>query len=75
MVALDYNTGKLKWIIGDPTNWGEEYQQYFFTPVGDNFEWQWSQHAAMVTPEGYIFLLDNGNNKSKLKDNYVPCRE
>ena len=73
VVALDYNTGKLKWIIGDPTNWGEEYQQYFFTPVGDNFEWQWSQHAAMVTPEGYIFLLDNGNNKSKLKDSYVPA--
>lgn len=73
VAALDYNTGKLKWIIGDPTNWGEEYQQYFFTPVGDNFEWQWSQHAAMVTPEGYIFLLDNGNNKSKLKDSYVPA--
>lgn len=73
VVALDYNTGKLKWIIGDPTNWGEKYQQYFFTPVGDNFEWQWSQHAAMATPEGYIFLLDNGNNKSKLKDSYVPA--
>ena len=25
----------------------------------------------MVTPEGYIFILDNGNNKSKDKNNYV----
>ena len=25
----------------------------------------------MITPEGYVFILDNGNNKSKLKENYV----
>lgn len=73
VIAIDYDSGKLKWIIGDPTNWDEEYQKYFFTPVGDDFEWQWSQHAAMVTPEGYIFILDNGNNKSKVSDDYVPA--
>lgn len=75
VIAIDYDSGKLKWIIGDPTNWDEEYQKYFFTPVGDDFEWQWSQHAAMVTPEGYIFILDNGNNKSKVSDNYVPAED
>lgn len=73
VIAIDYDSGKLKWIIGDPTNWDEEYQKYFFAPVGDDFEWQWSQHAAMVTPEGYIFILDNGNNKSKVSDDYVPA--
>ena len=71
VINIDYDTGKLNWIIGDPTNWSEEYQKYFFTPIGDNFEWQWSQHAAMITPEGYVFILDNGNNKSKIKDEYV----
>ena len=75
VIALDYTTGQLKWIIGDPTNWSDEYQKYFFTPIGDNFEWQWSQHAAMVTPDGYIFLFDNGNNKSKIADNYVPAQD
>ena len=75
VIGLDYNSGDLKWIIGDPTNWDEEYQQYFFTPIGSNFEWQWSQHAAMVTPEGYIFILDNGNNKSKNADSYVPASQ
>ncbi len=29
----------------------------------------------MITPEGYVFLLDNGNNKSKIKENYVPAEE
>ena len=72
VINIDYKTEKLNWIIGDSTNWGKEYQKYFFKPVGDtNFEWQWSQHAAMITPEGYVFIFDNGNNKSKTKENYV----
>ena len=75
IINIDYSTKKLNWIIGDPTGWSEKYQKYFFKPVGDNFEWQWSQHAAMVTPEGYVFVLDNGNNKSKIKEEYVPALE
>lgn len=75
VIALDYTTGQLKWIIGDPANWSTEYQKYFFRPIGGNFEWQWSQHAAMVTPEGYIFLFDNGNNKSKIASNYVSAKD
>ena len=75
VINISYETGKLNWIIGDPTGWSEEYQKYFFTPVGDNFEWQWSQHAAMITPEGYVFILDNGNNKSKDEEEYVPATE
>ncbi len=75
VINIDYETGELNWIIGDPINWSEEYQKYFFTPIGDDFEWQWSQHAAMITPEGYVFILDNGNNKSKIKEEYVPASE
>ena len=75
VINIDYKTGELNWIIGDPTNWSEEYQKYFFTPVGDDFEWQWSQHAAMITPEGYVFILDNGNNKSKIEEEYVPAED
>ena len=71
VINISYETGNLNWIIGDSTNWSSEYQKYFFKPVGDNFEWQWSQHAAMITPKGYVFLFDNGNNKSKIKENYI----
>ena len=73
VINIDYNTKKLNWIIGDSKNWSKDYQKYFFKKVGENFEWQWSQHAAMITKEGYVFLFDNGNNKSKIKDNYVPA--
>ena len=75
VINIDYDTGKLNWILGDPEGWSDEYQKYFFKPVGDNFEWQWSQHAAMITPEGYVFLFDNGNNKSKNEKNYVKAED
>lgn len=71
VINIDYETSALNWIIGDPTNWSEEYQKYFFKPIEKDFEWQWSQHAAMITPEGYVFIFDNGNNKSKIKEEYV----
>ena len=75
VINIDYTSGKLNWIIGDSTNWSSEYQKYFFTPVGKAFEWQWSQHAAMITPEGYVFIFDNGNNKSKDSSKYVEASD
>lgn len=71
VINISYDTGKLNWIIGDSTNYSSEWQKYFFKPIGDNFEWQWSQHSAKITPDGYVFIFDNGNNKSKIKENYV----
>ena len=75
VINIDYDSGKLNWIIGDSTNWSEEYQKYFFKPIGEDFEWQWSQHAAMITPDGYVFIFDNGNNKSKNRDEYVSAED
>lgn len=71
VINIDYKSGNLNWIIGDSTNWPNEYQKYFFTPIGDDFEWQWSQHAAMVLPNGNIFIFDNGNNRSKIEEEYI----
>ncbi len=75
VISIDYDTGKLNWIIGDNTNWSEEMQKYFFKTVGNDFEWQWAQHAAMVLPNGEIFILDNGNNRSKIKEEYFEATE
>ena len=75
VINIDYDSGELNWIIGDSTNWSNAMKKYFFTPIGDNFEWQWSQHAAMVLPNGDIFLFDNGNNRSKNKDTYIDAND
>ncbi len=75
VISIDYDSGELNWIIGDNTNWGEDMEQYFFTPIGSNFEWQWAQHDAQVTPNGDIFILDNGNNRSKVEGDYVQATD
>jgi arylsulfate sulfotransferase len=47
--------------------------KYFFTPVGDvkNFDWQYEQHAALITPSGDVMCFDNGQYRSKNKKNYI----
>lgn len=75
VAVLDYETDKLKFIIGSSESWSEEMQQYFLRPLGDNFEWQWEQHAAKVLPNGDYLLFDNGNNKTKNADAQVPGPE
>ena len=73
VINIDYDSGKLNWILGDNTNFSKEYQKYFFKL--ENGEWQWSQHAAMILPNGDVFLFDNGNNKSKDKNKYVKAED
>ena len=75
VISLDYESGDLNWIIGDSTNWPDEMKPYFFTPIGDSFEWQWSQHSAKVLPNGDIFIFDNGNNRSKHPLEYVEAKD
>lgn len=70
IINLDFDTGKLNWILGDPTNWPEDKQKYFFKPIGDNFEWQYEQHAVVITPNGDIMCFDNGHYRSKIKEHY-----
>lgn len=74
VINIDYETNELNWILGDSTNWSEEYQKYFFKAT-PNTEFQWSQHAAMILPNGDVFVFDNGNNRSKIKENYISASE
>jgi len=68
VISIGYSSNELNWVIGDPTNWGEDFvKEYFFTPLGD-FEWSYAQHSATVLENGNIFLFDNGNNRSKLRE-------
>ena len=75
VINLDYETGELNWILGDPEGWPQEMvDKYFFTPVGDgDFDWQYEQHACVVLPDGDIMVFDNGHYRSKVKEKYVPA--
>ncbi len=56
--------GQLEWILGDPANWGANFQQYLFTPVGTPFSWQYAEHAPMLTPQNTLVMYDDGNYRT-----------
>lgn len=76
IVNIDYETGKLNWIIGDPDTWPKEWvERYFFTPVGDDFEWQYEQHACVVAPDGDVLCFDNHQFGSKRRKNFKKAKD
>lgn len=77
VINIDYDTGELNWILGDPEGWPQELvDKYFFKPVGDGeFDWQYEQHSAVVLPDGDIMLFDNGHWRSKIKEKYLPAKD
>ena len=76
VINIDFVTGDLNWIIGDPQGWPEEYvKKYFFKPVGEPFEWSYEQHGAVVCPGGDVMMFDNGHYRSKIKENYMKAKD
>ncbi|MEM7280741.1 MAG: aryl-sulfate sulfotransferase [Pseudomonadota bacterium] len=72
VVKFSRATGELIWIMGPHANW-EGFEQYLLTPPpGEVFEWQYHQHAPMITPAGTILLFDNGNRKASPFTGEVP---
>lgn len=66
VIKFSRATGDLIWIIGPHENWDmAQFGAYLFTPITPTaeapFEWNFHQHAAMVTSQGNILMFDNGN--------------
>lgn len=71
IINIDYDTGKLNWIMGDPTTWPEEKQKYFFQPCTEgDFDWHYEQHACLITENGDLMCFDNGHYRSKIREEF-----
>ena len=76
MINIDFDSGELNWIIGDPHGWPEDFvKKYFFTPVGTNFGWQYEQHACVITPNGDVMCFDNHHYGSKDPEKFLPAKD
>jgi hypothetical protein len=64
VIKFSRATGKLRWILGPPENWGSAWKPYLLTPVGTPFVWQYAQHSPIITPQGTLILYDNGNYRA-----------
>ena len=65
IIAIHKKEKSLAWILGDPDGWNTVDQKYFFTPQGDDFEWQYAQHQVTMLDNGDIMMFDNGTAKVK----------
>lgn len=65
IVAVNKADKSLAWILGDPNGWETVDEKYFFTPKGENFEWQYAQHQISMLDNGDIMMFDNGTAKVK----------
>jgi len=76
VINITRATKEINYIIGNPEGWNTTMvDAYFLTPIGEEFEWQYAQHGAMILPGDDVLLFDNGNNKSKDSSTYVPASE
>ena len=62
VIKVDRTTGSLTWILGNPANWGEPWQDKLLAPLG-TLEWPYHQHAAEVVG-GCVEMYDNGNMRA-----------
>ncbi|MCC8045081.1 MAG: aryl-sulfate sulfotransferase [Clostridiales bacterium] len=69
IIAVHKTEKTLAWILGDPDGWESIDESYFFTPVGDDFEWFYAEHQVTMLDNGDIMLFDNGTAKVKYDDN------
>lgn len=63
--------GNIKWMLSDPSGYLDMYKEYILTPIGDNFEYSYNQHAPMILPDYDnnpdtidILLFDNGSSRN-----------
>ena len=67
--GIEKGSKTLKWLLGDPTGWEDVDSSLFFTPVGEDFEWQYGAHNVTLLENGDLLLFDNGlGGRVKLPD-------
>ena len=58
LIKVDRKSGDIKWIIGEPTDWGD-LENKVLKPVNLT-RWPFHGHNPRITSEGTIVFFDNG---------------
>lgn len=62
VICLDYNTGAIKWILGDPTKAWYQFASLrkFALALSPGTHAPIGEHALSITSDGSLLLFDNG---------------
>lgn len=65
-VEINAKTNEINWMLTDPSSWwASNYTDKILTPIGEDFEHSYGQHAIEKLDNGDIILYDNGNFRAK----------
>lgn len=65
VVALDYDSGNIKWILGDSKYWSSAFDKYILKGVGSDFIYPMGQHSPSIDANHNLSLFNNGYNAYK----------
>lgn len=60
LVGIDYPSGDVKWILGDPLGWRGKWADKLLRPKGSFVRYPFSPHHPHIYPDGRIVYYDNG---------------
>ncbi len=81
VVKIDYTSGAVRWILGNPANWNESLAGYVLAPIDehgnranvDNVDyWPYGQHAVQRLATGNILMYDDGDYRGFFDNPAVP---
>ena len=90
VAKISWPEGNIDWILASHDGWLPMFEQYLLTPIGNNFEWPYGQHAPEILPDQDnnpntidILLFDNGNTRfendpelqRQIRNNEIPDPE
>lgn len=71
IVNLDFTTGHINWMLGDPEGWPADYvNRYFLQPEG-TLEWAYEPHSVQFLSEDMLLCFDSGHYRAKNPARYV----
>jgi hypothetical protein len=60
IVKLGRKNGRIRWILGNPSEWSAPWTQHLLQPEGD-LRWQFHQHDCSAPAPNRVLCFDNGN--------------
>ena len=72
VVAIDYQTGNIKWILGEEKYWSSKFKDYLIKGIGDDFIYPQGQHSVNILSDGRLSIFNNGYNA--YKEETVSCK-
>lgn len=72
VVAIDYQTGNIKWILGEEKYWSSKFKDYLIKGIGNDFIYPQGQHSVNILSDGRLSIFNNGYNA--YKEETVSCK-